>query len=143
MKVTKILFVLTIIFSSCAALQEMENQWRLENCNVNTAYSNGVEDAQNGEKHDASSYSRCHHKKVGKLKKSYSEGYNSVANNPFHIIKNTLKEKEEYYRCEVDVWTTTYVGGGRTIKEAKFKAMEKCMAYHHEMQCDDFSCSKF
>jgi hypothetical protein len=62
----KVYVLALVLLTSCAAMQE---QWIAGNCSVDAAYSKGVEDAQNGQKHDSYSYSICPNNQ-GAIKKS-------------------------------------------------------------------------
>lgn len=134
---TKLTILTLLLFSSCAAMQE---QWIASNCNDDSAYSTGVQHAQNGEGHDTASYSICNQADQGSLRKSYSKGFNSVANNPVHLIKDALGAN--FYTCELSPFVDSYTASSSNLGKARYKVMKKCIAKHDEMHCKDFKCTK-
>mgnify|MGYP006081781799 CR=1 FL=1 len=118
----------------------MQKQWVADNCNNDSAYSNGVEHAQNGQGHDSASYSICDHADQGSIKKSYSKGFNSVTNNPVHLIKDALGAN--YYTCKLSPFVATYTASSSNLGKAKYKVKKKCTDKHDEMHCTDVKCKK-
>ncbi len=136
MKNLSILITL-LLLTSCAGVQQ---QWIADNCDVDSAYSQGVEHAENGEKHDTSSYSICKVKMRGKIKKSYSKGFSSVKNNPLSLIKDVIGLNR--YTCNVSPFVEKYTSSGRNLGKVKQNVREKCLAKHDKMHCTDIKCQK-
>lgn len=134
---TRIYLITIIIFSSCAAMQE---QWVADNCDTDSAYSLGVQHAQNGQEHDTTSYSLCDKSKRGVIKKSYSKGFSSVGNNPVNLIKDAIGLN--YYTCELSPFTKTFTSSGKNLGKVRVSVKAKCMAENNEMHCDEFKCRK-
>ena len=80
-------------------------------------------------------------KNIGRLKKSYSKGYSSVAQNPINLIKKTLSKN--YFKCEIFIFGDTFSGHSENEGKAKFKVTEKCKKKHREAFCKELECTKF
>ncbi len=126
-----------LLFTSCAAI---EKQWVADNCDADAAYSKGVEDAQNGEEHNARGYSLCGKADQGKFKAAYSKGYNSAKNNPMSLIKDAIGLN--YYTCEMSPFVETFTASGRNLGRVKAQVKQKCLAKNDPMHCDEVSCQK-
>ena len=118
----------------------MHKDWVKANCNEDSAYSQGVEDAENGKKHDAHSYSACADTEIGKIKKAYSKGYQSVSSNPIHAPKEAFGMNE--YTCRVRPFGHEYSFTSTNKVEAYKKVKTECEASNHSMHCDEIECEK-
>lgn len=138
----KIIFygLIFITLSSCAAMQEAHQNWLIANCNPDSSYSIGVEDAQNDKKHETYKFDQCPAASVGKIKMSYSKGYNSVKNNPINIIQDIVGLS--YYQCTVRAFGSDYLGSSNNQAKAKVMAMNNCKKKNHSMHCSNVVCEK-
>ncbi len=133
----KFLILSLFFLSSCA---QMQKQWHDSTCNIDAAYSKGVQDAQNSKSHDNSEFARCGEGvNIGSLQKSYSEGFSSIAKNPMHILKKTLDRADAYYECTYNIFNESFSTSGSSESEAKYKAVQKCKRSKHSFHCSNIN----
>jgi hypothetical protein len=148
----KYLILLTFLFTSACSTSnknpssKLDDNWIKHNCNKDSAYSIGTEDAYNRKEHDSKPFEKCNYKISGSLKKVYSDAYKSTntstiqdtANSPetTQIKVADTKKTETIYTCSKTIKNSTFTDQGTHLGKTKFSVVEKCRDKFSSLHCN-------
>jgi hypothetical protein len=135
----RILFLLSLLLVSCATEQEIEDHFK-KICHEKSAYSQGVEDAENGRPMDSSEFKHCSVDMAPSAKSSYVEGYQSVSNNLARNIQDIVGLSR--YECTTKVFGKDFSSTKKSMDKARNAVQELCQAEFHQMHCNSIHCQK-
>jgi hypothetical protein len=130
-------YLVLLLLVSCA---QMKQDWVDQNCNEESAYSSGVNDANSAKKSDLSTYSMCSQAERKSIRQAYLKGYKETQSNPMNLIKDAIGLNA--YKCTLQPFTSEYSATNSRLARAKADVMKQCLRKNHEMHCDDPTCEK-
>lgn len=145
----KIYILMSLIFASCAGLQEQAVKTY---CNPEGGYQKGINDAREQKPMNNGFVQMCSDDVKGSVQTAYREGYTkglelnkestpqSVINVNFGSGSGTTSSRA--YFCEGHAFTQTFKSFGPTELEARENVKTQCQAQYHEMHCGNINCRR-
>ncbi len=130
----KLMFILFCTLASCASDQ---SKWIDKNCNEESAYRQGSDDARNNKRNDVDRYALfCERNEKDEIAREYRKGFAE-----YSVEAKKNQDQPHHWFCEVSTFNDHFESYATTEAEAKRIAIQKCSAESAEAHCKAVTCT--